>query len=266
MSVVWRRGAKHFRFFAHCTPTHVHAEDTKSVHQSTICLRSQEFTSILRVTWSALHGNFSPSRRWQLMAWTTRRSRPRWLAAVDDEGVVVPLIDTAQKHVINTHLTLCGTLHRHRQHHRHRRHLPSRNAPSSPPPQPDPQMGRVARSSSPQIETGLPGAHFLFFASRKWWKKSTPKNGPFWVWNSPQALSDPKSAHQGVLEGPQGPHLAVLPACVCEGLGAWSAQMAQLRMNLVKIPAACGEWVLYKRATIRRKRDTCRHERFNVFM
>ena len=60
---------------AHCTPTHIHAEDTKYMHHSIMCFKSQVFTT--RMVRSS--EDSSPSKKWQTKAWATRRCRPRWV-------------------------------------------------------------------------------------------------------------------------------------------------------------------------------------------
>ena len=69
------------------------------------------------------------------------------------------------KHVINTHLTLRGTLNRHRQHHRHRQHTCLSQMG-----RPDLQKGWWPFFTFPTTEMA-PGVLF-FCSSRKWSKQS----------------------------------------------------------------------------------------------
>ena len=46
------------------TLTHNHAQDTKSVHHSIMCLKPQVFTSILGAKWSAPHWQCTPLKKW----------------------------------------------------------------------------------------------------------------------------------------------------------------------------------------------------------
>ena len=73
-----------------------------------------------------------------LLSWPPKTVSSR---STDMADRIVPLEDTAQKHVIHTHVTFHGTLHRHRQHRRHRQHLPLQNDPST-----DPRMGSQAQN------------------------------------------------------------------------------------------------------------------------
>ena len=56
---------------------HSHAQDTKSMHHSFICLNTQLFTSILRALWCGPQRNSSPSGGWQPKASAARRSPRR---------------------------------------------------------------------------------------------------------------------------------------------------------------------------------------------
>ena len=49
------------------------------MHHSHMCVKSPVFTNILRAKWSLPHRSCTPLKRWQSLAWATRRLRPRWL-------------------------------------------------------------------------------------------------------------------------------------------------------------------------------------------
>ena len=104
--------------FPHCTSTHASlTHDTNSMQHSIMCLKSQVITNTLRAKWSAPQRNFSPSKRWQFKARASRRT-PRLVFFVWHKhgGPNRTAQRHSAKHVINKHLILHDTIHRHRQH------------------------------------------------------------------------------------------------------------------------------------------------------
>ena len=78
----------------HCTPTHIHAEDTKSMHHSIMCIISHMFTCFLRALWCDMQRNSLPSNRWPPKASAASRSqrstRKRWLRRLRSGDDMVP--------------------------------------------------------------------------------------------------------------------------------------------------------------------------------
>ena len=90
-----------------------HIDKTPTQETSHRCTTQPHLTQILSVE-VHFHNENGPVRtetlshrkKWQPLAWATRRSRPRWPSAVDDKAVGGCAAQRHNaKHIINTHLT-----------------------------------------------------------------------------------------------------------------------------------------------------------------
>ena len=73
--------------------------------------------------------NCTPLRRWQSRAWATRRSRPRWACRSRRRSCGCAVQRHSAKQVINTHLTLHGSLHKQTAPQTQTTYLPAQKGP-----------------------------------------------------------------------------------------------------------------------------------------